>query len=62
MEKLNMMRGSSWILEIRRVPIPAPVPPPREWERKPHNVVVKCNFVVICLHGFGALSGGHELL
>merc|ERR1712057_149081 len=33
-EKVNMTRSgySSRILEIRSVPIPAPVPPPREWQ------------------------------
>merc|ERR1719164_353762 len=32
-EKVSIIRSgySSRILEIRRVPIPAPVPPPREW-------------------------------
>ena len=34
MEKVSMMRSgySSRILEMRRVPMPAPVPPPSEWE------------------------------
>ena len=33
MEKVSIMRSgySSRILEIKRVPMPAPVPPPREW-------------------------------
>jgi hypothetical protein len=33
LEKVHMMRSgySSRILEIKRVPIPEPVPPPREW-------------------------------
>merc|ERR1719324_1827510 len=33
MENVSMTRSgySSRILEIKRVPIPAPVPPPREW-------------------------------
>jgi hypothetical protein len=32
-EKVNMILSgySSLILEIKRVPIPDPVPPPREW-------------------------------
>merc|ERR1719240_2527552 len=34
MENVSMTRSgySSRILEMRRVPIPAPVPPPREWQ------------------------------